>query len=287
MDGLIVKGIGGFYYVKTSDGKEYECKARGVFRKKHITPMIGDRVSIEKTESGKGSINEIYPRTSSLIRPPVANIDTMIIVAAATSPDPNLFLLDKMLVNAEIGGIEPIICINKTDLALRADIEKIYKTAGYRVIVSSAENGDGLDELKRIIKDKVTAFSGLSGVGKSTLLGMILNENLETGMISEKINRGKHTTRHVGLFELPEGGFVLDTPGFSSLEIEGIKADELQKYFPEMSGCEDLCKFRGCSHINETDCAVREQLGSDLSESRSKSYIALYNKLKQLNQWPT
>ncbi len=285
MDGLIVKGIGGFYYVKTSGGKEYECKARGVFRKKHITPMIGDRVSIEETESGKGSINEIYPRTSSLIRPPVANIDTMIIVAAAVSPDPNLFLLDKMLVNAEIGGIEPIICINKTDLALRADIEEIYKTAGYRVIASSAENGDGLDELKSIIKDKVTAFSGLSGVGKSTLLGMILNENLETGMISEKISRGKHTTRHVELFELPEGGFVLDTPGFSSLEIEGIKADELQKYFPEMSECEGLCKFRGCSHINEPECAVREKLGGGLSELRYKSYIEIYNKLKQIKEW--
>lgn len=285
MDGLIVKGIGGFYYVKTSDGKEYECKARGVFRKKHITPMIGDKVSIDETENGKGSINEIYPRISSLIRPPVANIDTMIIVVAASSPDPNLFLLDKMIINAEIGGIEPIICINKTDLILRRDIEKIYKTAGYRVIASSAENGDGLDELKSILKDKVTAFGGLSGVGKSTLLGMILNEELETGMISEKISRGKHTTRHVELFELPGGGFVLDTPGFSSLEIEGIKADELQRYFPEMLECEDSCKFRGCAHINEPDCAVREKLGKGLSESRYQSYVELYNKLKQIKEW--
>lgn len=285
MNGLIVKGIGGFYYVKTSDGKEYECKARGVFRKKHLTPMIGDKVEIEVTDKDKGSIVKIYERTSSLIRPPVANIDTMIIVVAAASPEPSLFLLDKMLVNAEIGGIEPIICINKSDIVQREDIQSIYKAAGYRVVVSSAEDGSGLDELQGIIKGKVTAFSGLSGVGKSTLLGMILNEELETGDVSEKISRGKHTTRHVELFELSSGGFVLDTPGFSSLEIEGIKAEALWRYFPEMSECENMCRFRGCSHINEPDCAVKDMLGKRLSESRYESYVEIYNKLKQVKAW--
>ena len=286
MDGIIVKGIGGFYYVKTADKSEYECKARGVFRKEHITPMIGDRVEIETLNNKKGSIVKIHERTSSLVRPPVANIDTMILVVAAASPEPSLFLIDKMLINAEIGGIKPIICINKTDLAQRADIEEIYKSAGYEVIIASAENNIGIDALKAIIKDKVTAFAGLSGVGKSSLLSLITNEAIETGEVSEKISRGKHTTRHVELFELSGGGYVLDTPGFSSLEVEGIKADELWTCFPEMSGCEGQCRFRGCSHINEPDCAVKELLKiGKLSESRYESYKEIYNKLKLIKDW--
>ncbi len=286
MNGIIVKGIGGFYYVRTADKSEYECKARGVFRKEHIIPMIGDRVEIETMSNGKGSIVKIHERTSSLVRPPVANIDTLILVVAAASPEPSLFLIDKMLINAEIGGIKPIICINKTDLTLREDIENIYKTAGYEVFMTSAENNKGIERLNEIIKNKITAFAGLSGVGKSSLLSLITNKEIETGEVSEKISRGKHTTRHVELFELSDGGYVLDTPGFSSLEIEGIKADELWKYFPEMLECNEQCRFRGCSHINEPDCAVKELLNNGkLVESRYESYKEIYQKLKLIKDW--
>lgn len=284
MVGTIMKGIGGFYYVKASDSI-YECKARGIFRKEKITPMIGDKVKIE-TDGEKGSIIEIMPRKSSLIRPPVANVDTMMLVIAAASPEPNLFLIDKMLINAEINNITPVICINKTDIKKREDIEEIYSKAKYKIFSVSAERQDGTDLLMDYLKDKTTAFAGLSGVGKSSLLSIITNGELETGSISEKISRGKHTTRHVELFELESGGFVLDTPGFSSLEIENIKADDLWQYFPEMADSQNKCRFRGCSHINEPDCYIKEKLkNGEMAQSRYDSYTQIYNKLKSVKEW--
>lgn len=283
LTGTIIKGIGGFYYVKASHNV-YECKARGVFRKEHITPMIGDRVTIE-INGEKGSITEIMPRSSSLIRPPVANIDTIMIVVAAAEPDPSLELIDKMLVNAEISGIKPAICINKTDLKLREDIEEIYKKAGYEVFTVSAEKNIGTGELFDYLKGKTTAFGGLSGVGKSSLLSLITDDTLETGEVSEKIRRGRHTTRHVELFDINDG-FVLDTPGFGQLEIEGIRAEELQNYFPEMADADGKCRFRSCAHINEPDCFVKEKLASgDIAPSRYESYKELYEKLKQIKEW--
>ena len=285
MNGIIVKGIGGFYYVKADDGIEYECKARGVFRKKHIIPMIGDRVELEVDANHKGAITAIFDRTSSLVRPPVANVDTMILVIAAASPDPSLYLIDKMLINAEIAGIKPIICINKTDLASREDIINAYSLAGYEIIEASAELNKGIDELKAILKDKVTAFAGISGVGKSSLLSLITDTDIQTGQVSDKISRGKHTTRHVELFELSDGGYVLDTPGFSSLEVEGITADELQNYFPEMKE-HDECRFRGCSHINEPECGVKALIEKGvIAKSRYESYKTLYDILKQVKAW--
>lgn len=284
MTGIIIKGIGGFYYVKAA-GNIYECKARGILRKQRITPMIGDIAEIELS-GDKGSIVAIKPRKSFLVRPPVSNIDTMVLVVAAASPEPNMFLIDKMLINAEIRGIEPVICINKTDLAKRNDIENIYISAGYRVFSVSAEKKEGIKDLFEYLADKTTAFAGLSGVGKSSLLSLITDDVLETGTVSEKIQRGKHTTRHVELFELKNGGFVLDTPGFSSLEVDGIKAEDLYKYFPEMSGSEGQCKFRGCSHINEPGCFVKEQLSQGkISASRYESYRQLYEKLKTVKEW--
>lgn len=284
MLGTIIKGIGGFYYVKASDSI-YECKARGIFRKEKITPMIGDRVEIE-TDGDKGSITKILERKSSLVRPPVANVDTMMLVAAAASPDPNLPLIDKMLVNAEINNIKPAICINKTDLTGRDDIVSAYSLAGYEIFTVSAEKEAGIEELTDYLKGKTTAFAGLSGVGKSSLLNLITDGSMETGSVSEKIMRGKHTTRHVELFELPCGGFVLDTPGFSSLEVEGIRADELWEYFPEIVPQNGNCRFRGCSHINEPDCAVRELAESGkMASSRYESYVELYNKLKLIKEW--
>lgn len=284
MTGIIIKGIGGFYYVKAA-GNIYECKARGILRKQRITPMIGDITEIELL-GDKGSIVAIKPRKSYLVRPPVSNIDTMVLVVAAASPEPNMFLIDKMLINAEIRGIEPVICINKTDLAKRNDIEKIYISAGYRVFSVSAEKKEGIKDLFEYLADKTTAFAGLSGVGKSSLLSLITDDVLETGTVSEKIQRGRHTTRHVELFELKNGGFVLDTPGFSSLEVDGIKAEDLYKYFPEMAESEGQCKFRGCSHINEPGCFVKEQLSQGkISESRYESYRQLYEKLKTVKEW--
>lgn len=283
LKGTIIKGIGGFYYVKASQNV-YECKARGVFRKERITPMIGDRVTIE-VSGEKGSITEIEPRTSSLIRPPVANIDTIMIVIAAAEPDPSLELIDKMLVNAEISGIKPAICINKTDLKNREDIEETYRKAGYEVFTVSAEKNSGIETLFAYLKGKTTAFAGLSGVGKSSLLSLIMDDALETGAVSEKIRRGRHTTRHVELFEI-DGGFVLDTPGFGQLEVEGIRAEELQSYFPEMAEADGKCRFRGCAHINEPDCYVKERLkNGEIAQSRYESYKELYEKLKQVKEW--
>ncbi len=282
--GTIIKGIGGFYYVKVSENV-YECKARGVLRKQRVTPMIGDRVAI-CLDGEKGSIEEIFPRKSYLIRPPVANIDTMVLVAASTMPESNTFTIDKMLVNAEISGVEPVVCVNKTDIKNGSYLEEIYSSAGYKVFCLSAETGEGVGDLTDYLRGRTSAFAGLSGVGKSSILSIITEDSLETGGISEKISRGRHTTRHVELFEMKDGGFVLDTPGFSSLEVEGIKADDLQDFFPEMSGVREKCRFRGCSHINEPDCFVKEMLkNGEMAPSRYESYAELYNKLKTIKEW--
>ncbi len=284
MVGTIIKGIGGFYYVKVSD-KIYECKARGVFRKEKITPMIGDKVKIE-LNGEKGSIAEILPRSSFLVRPPVANVDTMMLVVAASSPEPNLFLIDKMLTYAEMNNILPAVCINKTDLERREDIKKTYQKAGYEVFSVSAESGEGIGEILAYLQGKTTAFAGLSGVGKSSLLSIVTEDKLEVGSVSEKIQRGKHTTRHVELFELKSGGFVLDTPGFSSLEIEGIAADDLWRFFPEMSDSQNKCRFRSCSHINEPDCFVKGKVDDgEMALSRYESYVQMYSKLKSVKEW--
>ena len=284
--GIIVKGIGGFYYVKAEDKNVYECKARGVFRKEKITPTIGDRVEID-VKNNKGSIVKIEERTNCLVRPSVANIDTIFIVVAATSPEPNLFLIDKMLINAHINNIEPVICINKTDLADREDISKIYSDIGYKIIKTSAINGNEcVNSLMPYLKGKVTAFAGTSGVGKSSLLSNVTDFALQTGSISEKIGRGKHTTRHVELFEIDENSYVLDTPGFGSLETEDTTAEELSTYFPEMKNKSSMCRFRGCSHINEPDCAVKEMLNSgEMVMSRYESYKEIYTQLKNKKQW--
>lgn len=285
MEGIIIKGIGGFYYVKAADGNVYECKARGIFRNEKIIPVIGDNVRIE-TDGAKGAVTEIFPRRTQLVRPSVANIDMLVLVAAAASPDPNLFLIDKMLINAQINGIQPIICINKTDLTEGKELADIYTNAGYKVISVCAKENIGIDALFDAVKGKISAFAGLSGVGKSSILNILTGNALETGAVSEKIQRGKHTTRHVELFELPQGGFVLDTPGFSSLEIHTIKADELQNYFPEMAQTKDVCRFRGCSHINEPDCAVKAMLiDGRVPQSRYESYKTLYNQLNSVKEW--
>lgn len=285
MKGKIYKGIGGFYYVKDTDGTVIECKARGKFRKENIVPMIGDDVEVE-VKNSKGSITDIYPRKNKLIRPAVANIDLVVVVAAAKSPDPNTALIDKMLVNAEINGIEAVVCINKSDLSDCNAILEVYKQAGYKTLCVSAQTGEGIQELFDCIKGRTAAFAGVSGVGKSSLLTLITGSELQTGAISEKISRGRHTTRHVELFEMNCGGYVLDTPGFSSIETEDITASELWECFPEMRDIAGECRFRGCVHIGEPDCAVKEKLANGtIAESRYESYKDLYELLKEKKQW--
>lgn len=285
INGRIIKGIGGFYYVKAADNTVYECKARGIFRKDSIKPAIGDFVDIT-VENGKGSIEKIYDRTSYLIRPTVANIDVLVIVVASAEPDPNILLIDKLLISAEEAGIAPVILINKTDVKSGAELSDIYEKAGYPVILTSAKQEDVKEAILPYIKDKTSAFAGLSGVGKSTILNLITETDLETGEISDRIKRGKHTTRHVELLELPCGGFVLDTPGFSSFEVNTIKATELYKYFPEMRGFEDSCRFSGCCHINEPDCIIKEKVESgEIAKSRYESYKELFNQLKNIKEW--
>lgn len=282
MKGIIIKGIGGFYYVKAADGVVYECRARGIFRKDGIKPTVGDEVEFEG-----GSVTKIEPRRSYLIRPSVANIDNLVIVIAAANPTPDLFLTDKLAVAAEASGITPVICVNKSDLADYDKICDIYEKAGYRVIVMSAKEALGAEELRAVIKGRVSAFAGLSGVGKSSILNLLSGEAAETGEVS-KINRGRHTTRHVELFELEENTFILDTPGFSSLSISDIcsvKADELADYFPELATAQGECRFKGCSHINEPDCAVKAMVGEGVAQSRYDSYKELYNQLKDIKEW--
>lgn len=283
MKGIIIKGIGGFYYVKTADGQVTECRARGIFRKNGIKPTVGDNVEIENA-----SVVKIYDRRSYLIRPSVANIDNLIIVIAAANPAPDLLLTDKLTVAAEVSGITPVICINKTDLADAAEIEKVYKMAGYEVITASATELVGAKALREVIKGKISAFAGLSGVGKSSILNILSNENAQTGEIS-RINRGKHTTRHVELFEIDKDTFVLDTPGFSSLALSDIcdvKANELAEYYPEFADSTNACRFKGCSHINEPDCAVKMLVSEGkAAKSRYDSYKELYEQLKQIKEW--
>ncbi len=286
MIGKIVKGIGGFYYVKTAEKEIIECKARGIFRKENLKPYIGDDVEIS-VQNGKGNIEKILDRKNLLIRPPVSNIDILVIVVAAKDPKPDLFLTDKLILNAEIAGIKPIICINKSDLDKADDIVEIYDKAGYEVVLLSAKNEKGSEnKIMPLIKGKTTAFAGLSGVGKSTLLGVITGVEKETGEISEKIKRGKHTTRHVELIEMDDGGYVLDTPGFSSFEVTQIKAENLQDYFPEMKNHIGECRFKGCSHINEPDCVIKDLVNDGkISKSRYESYKTIYEKLKSVKEW--
>lgn len=285
MNGKIIKGIGGFYYVKAADGIVYECRARGIFRKENIKPAIGDEVEISVTGE-KGNVDKIYKRRSHLIRPPVANIDVLVIVAATADPEPDIFLIDKLLVVAEKSGITPIVCINKTDIKSGEEIRNTYEKAGYSVVCVCAKEEDGFSELIPHIKDKTSAFAGLSGVGKSTILNVLTESRQETGEISDKIKRGKHTTRHVELLQAVFGGYVLDTPGFSSFEVEDIKAQDLWEYFPEIRQASGECRFKGCSHINEPDCRIKELVkDGKIAKSRYESYCELFNQLKNIKEW--
>lgn len=294
--GTIIKGIAGFYYVEAGQ-TIYECKARGKFRNKNIIPVIGDNVLISLKEEGnsndrypEGTIEEILERKNSLIRPAVANVDQAMVVFSVTYPEIHLDLLDRFLLHIEREDIKPYIVLNKIDEGNPESYEYIverYTKVGYEVICLSAKKAINTELLMPKLKDKTTVFAGPSGVGKSTLLNTIEEcFTLETGQVSDKIKRGKHTTRHVELMPLSIGGFVLDTPGFTSLQLEGMEADDLQYYFPEFKPYLGSCKFRGCTHTHEPGCSVRAALElGDIIRERYEAYETYYKQLKDMRRW--
>lgn len=289
MNGIIIKAISGFYYV-SDDEKTYECKARGSFRESGVSPLVGDRVEFEQTQEKKGLVTAVLPRKSLLSRPPVANIDKLFIVSSYKKPAPNAYIIDKLTALAEYKEIEPIIVFNKCDIGGFEDWERIYKTAGFKVFTVSAESGEGIEYLKNELKNFVSAFTGNSGVGKSSILNALFGEmKLETGAVSDKLGRGRHTTRHTELFALPEGGFVADTPGFSSLEYDCADyefKENLVYYFRDLKQYADGCRFTSCTHTCEKGCdIIRAVQNGEVAESRHRSYIALFEELKDLKPW--
>ncbi|HHW56488.1 MAG TPA: ribosome small subunit-dependent GTPase A [Clostridia bacterium] len=284
IEGIIVRGIAGFYYVDTEHGI-VECRARGKFRKDNITPLVGDIVKIQLVSKKEGYILNILPRKNELIRPPVANVDQAIIVFAIAKPEINRVLLDKIIVLAESNDIEPVICINKIDLESREKVNKlieIYKKIGYKVVATSVLTKEGIEELKFYLKDKVSFFAGPSGVGKSSLINSIQsNIKLKTGEVSKKLLRGRHTTRSVELLSLDFGGYVLDTPGFTALTLD-IAKEDLRYYFKEFLELQRGCKFSSCLHVNEPDCGVIEAVNEGLiNRERYISYLTLLREVKE------
>ena len=289
LNGTIIKGIGGFYYVEAAD-EIYECKARGVFRKEKLSPLVGDKVTISINENAENTIDEIMPRKNALTRPPVVNIDNLIIVVSTVEPKPSTLVIDKLIAVAEHKNIEPIIVITKSDLASAQEIFDIYTLAGFKTIIVSNETKDGVDEVKAVLKDKISALTGNSGVGKTSLLNN-LDETLalKTAQISKKLGRGRHTTRQAELYRVCDG-FVVDTPGFSSFEIDKsdiILKDELAYCFRYFSDYIEKCKFYpSCTHTADKGCAVVEAVNEGkISKSRHNSYVQLYNEVKDIKEW--
>lgn len=291
MTGKIIKGIAGFYYVHTGE-HIYECKARGVFRNRKIKPLVGDNVEISvlDEETLEGNIDEILPRSNTLIRPAVANIDQALLVFAISHPSPNCNLLDKFLVMMERLEIPVTIVFNKIDLTDDEEMttyRSIYEPAGYQVLFASASDGEGMEAIRTLIRGKTTVLAGPSGVGKSTLTNILQPlAAMETGAISEKIQRGKHTTRHSELFYVEKDTYMMDTPGFSSMYVEDMEAEELKNYFPEFEPFEEACKFLGCVHIGERVCGVKEAVErGEVSRSRYENYRLFYQELKDKRRY--
>ena len=289
-EGVIFKALSGFYYVDSGETELTECRARGKFRKDGMTPLVGDSVLFSRTGGNKGILEEILPRKNAFMRPAAANIDQMVIFASEAIPVTEPFLIDRITALCELSRCRPLICVNKCDLADGCSLSDIYRLSGYRTIRLSAVTHEGIEELKSELKGKVSVFTGNSGVGKSSVLNALeCTLNIRTDDVSEKLGRGRHTTRHVELFRLSFGAVVADTPGFSSFDTdipELLDKEQLQYAFPEFSPYLDKCRFTDCAHIKEQGCAVVEALSDGLiAPSRHASYVRLYEHAKQTVKW--
>lgn len=292
MRGKIIKGIAGFYYVYVEGRGTYECKAKGIFRKDHKKPLVGDDVEADvlDEEAMLGNIREILPRKSALIRPAVANVDQALIIFAIVKPNPNFNLLDRFLIRMERQNLPTIICFNKQDIATEKEKEALrraYETCGYQVLFISALEQEGLEQVKELLTGKTTTVAGPSGVGKSSLINQLAPKaQMETGDISRKIERGKHTTRHSEIIALGENTYIVDTPGFTSLDISEITKEELGTYYPEFVQYEPYCKFSGCAHISEPSCGVKDAVAEGkISQVRYDNYKVLYQELKEIKRY--
>lgn len=292
MQGKIIKGIGGFYYIHIPNHGVYECRAKGNFRNQKIKPLVGDNVIIDIIDEEKkvGNVSKILERRNELIRPAVSNVDQAMVIFAAAKPTPNLNLLDRFLIMMRRQKINTIVCFNKRDIVsqdMLQVLEETYKKCGYQVVFVSAKEEQGIEKLREIVQDKTTVMAGPSGVGKSSIINLLYpNANMQTGKISEKIERGKHTTRHSELFFMNETTYLFDTPGFSSLYLEDMDKEELCSYFAEFEEYEPCCRFQGCVHINEPDCGVKSALErGKISKVRYENYVTLYNELKEKRKY--
>lgn len=288
-EGLIVKALSGFYYVQTPEGL-LSCKARGRFRLDGTSPLVGDRVLCSRDGTGGARVDRVKERRNWFVRPAVANVDALVFVAAGVNPVTDPFLIDRVSVIAAEANCELIVCVNKTDLHDGEELRRIYERAGFPVVATSAQTGEGVEELRGLLRGRISAFTGNSGVGKSSLLNRLLpGISVPTAQVSEKLGRGKHTTRHVELFCLEEGSYIADTPGFASFELEMMKPvpkDQLQYVFREFSPFLGNCRFLDCSHRREPDCAVRAAVADgEIDESRYRSYLRLYELSAQHHDW--
>lgn len=288
MQGKIIKGIAGFYYVDVVESGIYECKAKGIFRKEKRKPLVGDNVEIEilNEEEKTGNLVQIYERKNELIRPAAANVDQALVIFAVRQPDPNYVLLDRFLIAMEQQEIPVIICFNKSDLAKEQELEamcRIYEGCGYHILTTSASCEEGIETVRELLEGKTTVVAGPSGVGKSSLTNLLQEEiSMETGEISKKLKRGKHTTRHSQLLTVGEHTYLMDTPGFSSMFVEGMEKEELRQFFPEFREYEGTCRFQGCVHVHEPGCLVKEAVEEGkISSQRYENYVSFYEELKE------